>query len=159
MRKLAVAVLGAVLLSAGAPAKKAADAPGKAEKAEAFSLPDLDGKQVKLEDALAKGYVVLNFWARWCSSCKEEIPQLAELMKSPGADKTSFIGVNVGDSADKAGKFAAKFKYPYAVLLDKDKAVAKKYGVMGLPVTMILARDGRIVFRGSRPPKTFDFTK
>ncbi|MBI5744103.1 MAG: hypothetical protein HY952_06110 [Elusimicrobia bacterium] len=41
----------------------------------------------------------------------------------------------------------------------EDKAVAKKYGVLGLPVTVIIDKAGKIVFRGSRPPKTFDFTK
>lgn len=124
-----------------------------------FDLAGLDGKQVKLEDSLGKGYVVLNFWARWCASCEEEIPQLSALMKQPGADKAVFIGVNAGDNAAKASKFVAKTKYPYLVALDKDKAVAKKYGVLGLPVTIIISKEGKVVFRGSRPPKTFDFTK
>ena len=160
MRKFALAALGAALLTAGAPVKKSAEEPARATKAESFELAALDGRQVKLDDLLAKGYVVLNFWARWCSSCKEEIPQLAALMKSPGAAKVSFVGVNVGDSADKAEKFVSKYGYPYPiVVLDKDKAVARKYGVMGLPVTVILAKDGRVVFRGSRPPETFDFGK
>ncbi len=124
-----------------------------------FDLAGLDGRQVKLENSLGKGYVVLNFWARWCASCEEEIPQLAALMKQPGAGKAVFIGVNVGDKAAKASKFVAKTKYPYLVALDKDKAVARKYGVLGLPVTIIISKEGKIVFRGSRPPKTFDFTK
>lgn len=153
MRKLMIAVLGAAALAAAAYAGAAS------ETAEKFSLPGLDGKPVKLEDSLGKGYVVLNFWARWCSSCEEEVPQLAALMKSPGAEKAVFIGVNVGDTQAKAQKFADKFKYPYIVALDKDKAVAKKYGVLGLPVTVIIDKTGKIVFRGSRPPKTFDFTK
>jgi len=129
------------------------------EAAEKFTLPRLDGKQFKLEENLGKGYVVLNFWARWCASCEEEVPQLAALMKSPGADKALFVGINVGDNEAKASKFVKKTKYPYLVVLDKDKAVTKKYGVMGLPVTLIISKDGKIVFRGSRPPKTFDFTK
>jgi len=144
--------LTAALLAAPAFAAETA-APEK------FSLPGLDGKQVKLEDSLGKGYVVLNFWARWCASCEEEVPQLAALMKRPGGDKAVFIGVNVGDSKEKAAKFVAKTKYPYLVALDKDKAVAKKYGVLGLPATLIISKDGRIVFRGPRPPADFDFTK
>jgi len=129
------------------------------DTAVSFTLPTLDGKQFKLADSLEKGYVVLNFWARWCASCEEEVPELAELMKSPGAGKALFVGVNVGDNEAKAAKFVKKFKYPYLVVLDKDKAVAKKYGVLGLPVTLIISKEGRILYRGSRPPKTFDFTK
>jgi peroxiredoxin len=152
---LFVAAAACCVLYAGQePAK---DAPQAA--AQAFSLPTLEGKTFKLEENLGKGYVVLNFWARWCTSCQEEIPELAALRKLPGADKALFVGVDVGDSAEKAAKFVAKNKYPYQVVLDKDKAVAKKYGVLGLPVTIIISRDRRIVFRGSRPPKAFDFGK
>ncbi len=129
------------------------------DKAVPFSLPGMDGKVVKLEDSLGKGYIVLNFWARWCESCREEVPELAALMKAPGAGKAAFIGVNVGDAEAKAQKFIEKYKFPYQSVMDKNKAVAKSYGVLGLPTTLIIAPDGRIVFRGSRPPKTFDFTK
>ena len=153
MKRNVISLFAALILASAASAGTAT------ETAEKFSLPGLDGKQVKLEDSLGKGYVVLNFWARWCASCEEEVPQLAALMRSPGADKAVFIGVNVGDTAAKAAKFVAKTRYPYLVALDKDKAVAKKYGVLGLPVTVIIDRSGRIVFRGSRPPEKFDFTK
>lgn len=129
------------------------------EKAPDFTLPGLDGKPFKLADHSGQGYIVLNFWARWCASCEEEVPELAALMKSPGADKALFVGVNVGDTDAKAEKFVKKFKYPYLVVMDRKKAVAKQYGVLGLPVTLILDKEGKIVFRGSRPPKTFDFTK
>jgi peroxiredoxin len=150
MKKTAVCLLFAVSFAsaAGAP-------PATAEK---FSLPGLDGKQISLEGSLGRSWVVLNFWARWCDSCKEEIPQLAALMKAPGAGQAVFIGVNVGDKEDKASKFAAKTGYPYTVALDKDKAVAKKYGVLGLPLTLIISKEGKVVFRGARPPATFDFT-
>ena len=80
-------------------------------------------------------------------------------MKASGADKALFVGVNVGDTEAKALKFVKKFKYPYFVVLDKDKAVAKMYGVLGLPVTLIIFKEGKVVFSGSRPPKTFDFYK
>ena len=129
------------------------------DKAPGFALTGLDGKQFKLEENMGKGYIVLNFWARWCTSCEEEVPELAALKKSPGADHVLFIGVNVGDAEAKAAKFVKKFKYPYDVVMDKDKETAKKYGVLGLPATLIISKDGKIVFRGSRPPKTFDFTK
>ncbi len=151
MKKIIVAVFAAV--AAGCLLYAAQDA------VENFSLPQLDGKQFKLEENLGRGYVVLNFWARWCTSCEEEVPELAALKKLPGTDKVLFVGVNVGDNAEKASKFVKKTKYPYLVVLDKDKAVAKKYGVLGLPVTIIISKDKKIVFRGSRPPKTFDFTK
>lgn len=148
-----------IFISAVAVAAAACALYAGQDTVENFTLPLLDGKQFKLEESLGKEYVVLNFWARWCTSCEEEIPELAALMKSPGAAKVRFMGVNVGDNAAKAAKFVSRTKYPYMVVLDKDKAVAKKYGVLGLPVTLIISKDKKIVFRGSRPPKTFDFGK
>jgi thiol-disulfide isomerase/thioredoxin len=130
------------------------------DAAPVFSLPALDGKPFVLADHLGKGYIVLNFWASWCDSCAEEVPQLAALKKSPGADKVLFVGIDEGDNARRAAKFVSKNAYPYPViLLDKDRAVAKKYGVPGLPVTVIISKDGKTAFSGPRPPKTFDFSK
>ena len=160
MKKLVITLCAVCAVTAGCLLYAAqTPAPVPAAAAENFSLPALDGKEFKLEDSLGKGYVVLNFWARWCASCEEEVPQLAALMKSTGTAKVLFVGVNVGDTETKAAKFVSKFKYPYLVVMDKDKAVAKKYGVLGLPVTLIIDPTRKIVFRGTRPPKTFDFAK
>jgi len=152
-------IFTAVLAAAGCLAYAGQEAVKEEKPVVDFTLPQLDGKPFVLGENLGKGYVVINFWARWCTSCEEEVPELAALKKLPGADKALFIGMNVGDSQAKAAKFAARFKYPYLVVLDKDKAVTKKYGVLGLPVTMIISRDRKVVYRGSRPPRTFDFTK
>lgn len=149
------AILLCALMLAAAPAMAVPSTDTVSE----FALPDLADKEFKLGDVLGKSYIVINFWAAWCSTCEEEIPELAALMKSPGADKVLFLGVNVGDKQSKAQKFVKKFKYPYKALLDRKKDTAKSYGILGLPVTIIISKDRKIVFRGSRPPKTFDFTK
>lgn len=161
MMKIKKTVLSVVVAAAACCALYAGQQPAPAPvRAQDFALPALEGKQFKLDEHLGKGYIVLNFWASWCVSCREEVPELAALQKSPGAGKALFVGIDVGDSAGRAAKFVSKNKYPYpVVLLDKDRAVAKKYGVPGLPVTVIISKDGRIVFEGSRPPKIFNFAK
>lgn len=148
--KKVMAVLALALLTAPAMA-------ASTDTAKDFSLKGLDGKGFRLSESLGEGYIVINFWAAWCSTCKEEIPELEALMKRPGADKVLFLGVNVGDKDSKAEKFVKKYGYPYKVLLDQDKAVSKAYAVMGIPVTIIIDKAGKIVFRGSRPPGNFDF--
>lgn len=152
MKKMIAAMVFALI---AAPAM-AAETPVAARD---FALKGLDGKEFRLSENVGKSYIVINFWAAWCSTCKEEIPELDELMKQPGADKALFLGVNVGDKDSKAEKFVKKYKYPYRPLLDSDKAVSKAYEVLGIPVTVIIDKKGKIVFRGSRPPKKFDFTK
>jgi peroxiredoxin len=124
-----------------------------AEKAPDFSLPDLNGKTFKLSEALGKKTVVINFWAAWCTTCKEEIPQLVEFQKQWKSDEAVFLGINAGDPAAKAKKFQDRNKYPYTVLLDEAKTTAKLYGVNGIPQTLVIDPKGEIVYRGSRPPK------
>ena len=148
--KKVMAVLALALLTAPAMA-------ASTDTAKDFSLKGLDGKGFRLSESLGEGYIVINFWAAWCSTCKEEIPELEALMKRPGADKVLFLGVNVGDKDPKAAKFVKKYAYPYRALMDTEKTVSKEYGVLGIPVTVIIDKNGKIVFRGSRPPKKFDF--
>jgi peroxiredoxin len=150
--KKVMAVLALALLTAPAMA-------ASTDTAKDFSLKGLDGKGFRLSESLGEGYIVINFWAAWCSTCKEEIPELAALMKQPGAGKAVFLGINVGDKDGKAAKFVKKYGYPYRALMDTEKAVSKEYGVLGIPVTFIIDRRGKIVFRGARPPKKFDFSE
>ena len=95
--KKVMAVLALALLTAPAMA-------ASTDTAKDFSLKGLDGKDFILSENLGERYIVINFWAAWCSTCKEEIPELEALMKQPGADKALFLGINVGD---KDGKGAA----------------------------------------------------
>ncbi|MDT8286408.1 MAG: TlpA disulfide reductase family protein [Elusimicrobiales bacterium] len=150
--KRIIAGLALALLTAPAMA-------ASTDTAKDFSLKGLDGKEFRLSESTGKGYIVINFWAAWCSTCKEEIPELEELMKQPGADKAVFLGINVGDKDSKAAKFVKKYGYPYRPLMDSKKAVSKDYGILGIPVTIIINNSGKIVFRGSRPPEKFDFTE
>ena len=122
-----------------------------------FSLPQLDDKIFNVSDFLGKKIIVINFWASWCKTCSEEIPQLVAFKNTLGSDKAIFLGINTGEKASKASKFNKREGYPYLVLVDKDKTVAKKYNVLGLPQTIIISKDGKkIVYRGSRPPKNLN---
>lgn len=122
-----------------------------AEAAKDFSLNTSDGQTVALSNFLGKKTVVLNFWASWCTTCEEEIPQLVKLKTDLPADSV-FLGINAGDSSRAAMHFVEKNSYPYEVLLDVKKIVAKQFQVSGIPQTLIINKAGEIVYRGSRPP-------
>jgi len=125
-----------------------------------FSLPQFDGKMFNLKDVLGKKLIVMNFWASWCKTCSEEIPELAKFQKSIKPEDVIFLGINTGENESKALKFQKREGYPYFILIDKDKTVAKKYNVVGLPQTIIICKDGnKIIYRGSRPPKNLDDIK
>lgn len=122
-----------------------------AETAKDFSLSTPNGQTVALSNFLGQKTVVLNFWASWCTTCEEEIPQLVKLKAALPADSV-FLGINAGDSSRAAMHFVEKNSYPYEVLLDTQKAIAKQFQVSGIPQTLIINKTGEIVYRGSRPP-------
>jgi peroxiredoxin len=79
--------------------------------------------------------------------------QLLDLKKKYADGDVVFIGVNAGDSDRAAQKFVDRMNYSYQILLDKDKNVSKDFAVVGLPQTLVINKEGKIIFRGSRPPK------
>lgn len=86
--------------------------------------------------------VVLNFWASWCEPCQRETPALIAFSKRhPDID---VVGLAVNDIPSDARRFAGKEGVPYELGLDRDADVAGKFGVSGLPVTVIVDADGKV---------------
>ena len=124
-----------------------------------FSLTGLDGKNVKFSLIGRNKIMVLNFWASWCSTCREEIPGLKKLQERYSAKDVVFLGINVGENEADAKRFIEKYHYPYPVLMDKDKKAAKGYGLVRLPTTIVVSKKGKILFSGPQPPDKLNFTK
>jgi len=142
---LLAATLGILLIPAAGPSAEPQTLPD-------FSLPSLEGKTVSLHDFTGKT-VVLNFWASWCDSCEEEMPQLLKLKAQYANQDVVFLGINAGDSDRAASRFVDRMKYSYEILLDRDKSVSKSLQVLGLPQTIVISKDGKVVYRESRPPE------
>ena len=110
-----------------------------------FTLKDVDGKDVKL--ASLKGKVVLlDFWATWCGPCKIEIPWFIEFQNKYGKDGFQVVGVSTDDTQAKLKPYVAQMKMNYTVLqgLDRDD-IQDAYGpLFGIPVTILISRDGKV---------------
>ena len=144
-------------LHAVATAPAGAACPANAKSANlSFTLKDINNKDVAL--ASYKGKVVLlDFWATWCGPCKIEIPWFVEFQQKYGKSGLQVVGVSIDDTVDKLKPFAAEFKMNYTILqgLDHDD-VQDAYGPMfGVPVTVLISRDGKICLKhvglGSKP--------
>jgi peroxiredoxin len=111
-----------------------------------FTLTSREGKTVAL--SAHKGRVVLlNFWATWCDSCKEELPTLQELRSSKIGDRFELLTVSVDDDQPKVvPPFAAKYGLTFPILY-ADRKTMDAYGVRMLPTTFLLAPDGSIARR------------
>lgn len=126
----------------------------KAHSADAinFELPSFkDGKIFKLSDHLGKKRIVMNFWASWCTSCVQELPELHAL-KEKYSDAV-YVGINSGERKILVKKFIRRYKFNYHILLDKDKKVATLYNIEALPRTIVIGLNKKIVFDSNRPPK------
>ena len=112
-----------------------------------FVLRDIDNKNVKLADYRGK-VVLLNFWATWCMPCRTEIPWFVEFQRVYGARGFQALGVSAEDTLDKLKPFAREMKMTYPVLQGLGRNnLLDTYGVTGLPVTVLIARDGRMCAR------------
>jgi cytochrome c biogenesis protein CcmG/thiol:disulfide interchange protein DsbE len=106
-----------------------------------FELKDIDGKVWRLSDLKGK-VVLINFWATWCDSCKEENPSLQKLIESQ-KDNRNFVAVSIlyNDSTQNAILYLKRNGFTFNVLIDDNK-VSADYGITGVPETFILSRRG-----------------
>jgi peroxiredoxin len=112
-----------------------------------FVLKDVDNKNVKLADYRGK-VVLLNFWATWCVPCRTEIPWFVEFQHTYGSRGFQALGVSADDTLDKLKPFVQDMKMTYPVLQGLGRNnLLDTYGVVGLPVTVLIARDGRLCAR------------
>jgi cytochrome c biogenesis protein CcmG, thiol:disulfide interchange protein DsbE len=108
-----------------------------------FTLPSPGGGAIHLADFRGKA-VVLNFWASWCVPCAEEMPALEAFYQLHKGQDVVVIGVDVGETADTAAAFALQHGVTFPIVLDQDAAVADRYGLRGLPMTLVIDRMGLI---------------
>ncbi|MHC4994868.1 MAG: TlpA family protein disulfide reductase, partial [Planctomycetota bacterium] len=127
-----------------APAAPAAHAALLGKPAPGFSLERLEGGQLDIASHKGKNVVVLDFWATWCGPCVQAMPILAEVTDSMKDQGVVFYAVNLREDKARINGFLRDQGLNINVLLDTDGAVADKFGVTGIPQTVILGKDGTV---------------
>jgi cytochrome c biogenesis protein CcmG/thiol:disulfide interchange protein DsbE len=109
----------------------------------AFTLTRLDDPAATISDADFKGKVsLLNVWATWCVSCRQEHEVLVQLARSGQVD---IYGLNYKDNREDAKRWLVRLGNPYvANAFDSDGRVGIDWGVYGAPETFIIDREGII---------------
>jgi peroxiredoxin len=110
-----------------------------------FTLQSLEGKSVRLSDYRGKA-ILLNFWATYCDPCKVEMPWIVDLQKQYASQGLQVIGVAMDDAGPgEIAKFAREMGVNYPILIGKDEVGDAYGGLLYLPTTFYIGRDGKIV--------------
>lgn len=111
-----------------------------------FTRTTLDGKPVVLS-ALRGRVVLLNFWATWCAPCQAELPRFAAWQRQYAAQGLSVVAVSMDDGPEAPRALVRRIKPDFPVVMGDDELAEHYGGVLGLPVSFLIARDGTVVER------------
>jgi cytochrome c biogenesis protein CcmG/thiol:disulfide interchange protein DsbE len=114
-------------------------------------LEDLRGKKWELKHFKGK-VVFLNFWATWCSPCKEEMPSMEELYKQFKDKDFVFLAISVDYAGVKPVKeYIEKNRYTFPVLIDPKGKTLDLFGVRGIPTTFLIDQKGGLIGKAIGP--------
>jgi thiol-disulfide isomerase/thioredoxin len=135
-----VAVIGGLMIGAGGSGPTSKPAP---EFALANLFPDRPGVRLS---SLRGTPVVVNAWAAWCDPCKRELPAFQRVHQALG-DAVTFLGVDHQDQRSKGQQRFEKVGVTYQSGFDPRGTVASRYHLKGMPTTLLVDRQGRLVWQ------------
>lgn len=128
-------------------------------KAPAFDLPRLAMSAGELAetdepvamtlslDSLMGRVVLVNFWATWCEPCEREMPAMERMVKALPEDRFELVAVAIDDDEALVRAFQDRYALSFPIVLDLDQAVSNAYQTMGVPESLLIDQQGRIVER------------
>jgi len=103
-----------------------------------------DGRKVSLASLQGK-VVVLNFWATWCQECRSEMPAFQQLHREFSGQGLAVIGINAREETTTIRDYAKELGLTFPLIVDPKGTINAAYGVIGLPTTFLIGRNGRPV--------------
>lgn len=122
------------------------------EHAPDFTLKDLDGKNLRLDEYRGQ-VVLLNFWASWCGPCRQEMPLLDKIHQRYEDAGFAVVSVNVEGEDAPARSLAKETGVTFPVLIDAEQRVSQMYDLEAMPSSVLIDRDGvvRYIHLGYQP--------
>jgi peroxiredoxin len=113
-------------------------------RAPGFTGLTTDGKTASL-NTLHGRVVLLNFWATWCLECRPEMPLFERLHREFSAQGLRVVGINAREGIENIRGYVKELGLTFPLVMDLDGKINTAYGVVGLPTTFFIGRDGRAV--------------
>ena len=112
-----------------------------------FNALDKDGNELALSEFVGKSdFLLVDFWASWCGPCRRSMPGLKELLQKHG-DKLAILGVSLDESEESWQQAVEALELIWPQLRDANDEGAKAYGIIAIPHTVLISRDGTIIAR------------
>jgi peroxiredoxin len=118
-----------------------------------ITLPDTSGKDMSLSSFVGKGYVLIDFWAAWCSPCRRENPHLVKIYDDYREKGFEIFGVSFDKSRDKWLEAIHEDGIAWPQVSDLrfwQSSAAKLYGVRSIPHTVLIDPEGNILAKNLR---------
>jgi cytochrome c biogenesis protein CcmG/thiol:disulfide interchange protein DsbE len=115
--------------------------PRKGFRAPDFTLLNPKGEKVSLGDFRGQP-VMINFWATWCSPCRDELPEIQAAYEN--SKDLMVMGISFQEKASDVEPFVEKKGLTFPILLDSDGQIAMKYQARGLPTSFFVNPEGII---------------
>lgn len=96
----------------------------------------------------------MNLWASWCPPCRAEMPDLQRLYADYAKKNVVVLGVDQGESPQRASAFAQSLGIHYPILVDEQQQYGRVYAALGLPTTIVVNPSG-VVVRGFDGPLSY----
>lgn len=115
--------------------------------APSFSIRDLDGRVVRLQDLRGRP-VVLDFWATWCAPCRTSMPDLDELQDRYAPQGLVILGLSLDDDGTQpVRRFVQGLRVKFRMALASDRVLALYGPIRSVPTTVFINRKGMVVRR------------
>jgi thiol-disulfide isomerase/thioredoxin len=112
-----------------------------------LGAPEGPGAETLSLSSLSGSVVLVNFWATWCEPCEREMPAMERLYEDLQGQPFELVAVAIDEAESDVQLFQDRYQLSFPIVLDLDQSVSQSYQTMGVPESILLDREGRIIER------------